>query len=173
VGRLEPIKNHLLLLEAFRGLPSDLQGSLTILGEGSLRPLLAERIVELGLGDRVQMPGFVTDPEDTLRASDVFVLSSDFEGHPRVLIEALLCGLRIVATDCPTGPREILEGVAGALLVPPGDALALRAGMVQMAQAALSGTRARSSEQTAALVERFDPSAMARRYASLVSQVLG
>ena len=172
-GRLEPVKNHQLLLEAFHGLPDGIRGSLLILGEGSLRPQVSDLIRELGVADVVDLPGFVKEPSGLFEQSDVFVLSSDFEGHPRVLIEALLCGLRVVATDCPTGPREILEGVEGALLVTPGDALALRAGMAEMARASLDGSPARSSDDTAALVERFDPSRMARCYAVVVDEVLG
>lgn len=172
VGRLEAVKNHRLLIDAFHAIPSGLRGSLVILGEGALRPALEAQVRELGLADAVSLPGFVREPWDVLRQCDVFVLSSDFEGHPRVLMEALLCGLRVVATDCPTGPREIIEGVTGTRLVPPRDRAAVQAAMTELAREALGGSPARDRDEEAALAERFDPGQMARRYASVVDGVL-
>ena len=83
---------------------------LLILGEGEDRPLLETLIARLGLEEDVQMPGFVANPYAYMAHAKLFVLSSRWEGLPTVLVEALFCGLPVVATDCPSGPSEILQG---------------------------------------------------------------
>jgi len=130
VGSLKAQKNHALLILAFAKLPRSLNAKLTILGEGNLRPVLEQQIVELGLQDRVLLPGFYPEPYPWFLSADQFVLSSDWEGLPTVLIEALECGLPIVSTDCPSGPAEILENGRYGRLVPVGDVDALTAGMI-------------------------------------------
>lgn len=172
LGRLEAVKNHSLLIDAFHAIPAESRGSLTIFGEGSLRGRLEAHIRELGLAEVTHLPGFVREPWDLLRQCDVFVLSSDFEGYPRVLMEALLCGLRVVATDCPTGPREILEGISGTRLIPQRDRVALRTAMMELAQEALEGTPARNTAEESELTARFDPVHMARQYAVVIDEVI-
>jgi glycosyltransferase involved in cell wall biosynthesis len=123
VGRLVPQKDYVTLLQAVARL--DPSVTLQILGEGPERPLLERTIRELGLGDRVSMPGFVPNPYPHIRQADVLVMSSRWEGLPTVLLEALAFETRIVSTDCPSGPREILgDGVYGSL-TPVSDARAL------------------------------------------------
>ena len=126
-GRLEPQKRFDLLLRAFAGVTG--RGHLVVLGDGTLRDELAALRDELGLADRVTLAGFTPNPYATFARADVFVLSSQFEGLPTVLLECLAFPLRIVSTDCPSGPDEILAGVEGAELVPVGDVAALTAGI--------------------------------------------
>ena len=126
VGRLAPAKNQQDLLSAFAKLPSWAQGSLVILGDGPLRESLETQAEALGITSRLWMPGYVSNPWWFMARSDVFVLTSRWEGFALVLVEALACGTPVVATDCPSGPREILEGVACARLVPVGDIDTLR-----------------------------------------------
>lgn len=128
IGRLMPQKNFALLLEAFAAMagPAD---RLTILGEGPDRAALEARMAALGIADRVAMPGHVSDLKPWLAESDVFVMSSLFEGVPAVIIEVLAAGLPIVATDCSVSMRDLLgQGVFGTL-VPVGDAQSLAAAM--------------------------------------------
>jgi glycosyltransferase involved in cell wall biosynthesis len=129
VGSFKTQKNFHLLLRAFAQLPDLLNAKLTILGEGSLRFQLEALILELGLCDRVALPGFVLDPSCWYRSSDLFVLCSDWEGFGNVIVEALECGVPVVSTDCPNGPAEILENGRYGRLVPVGDATALAAAM--------------------------------------------
>lgn len=129
VGTLKVQKDHETLIRAFARLPSDLNAKLTILGEGPLRPRLENLITELGLNERVSMPGFATDPYPWFRSADLFVLSSQWEGFGNVIVEALECGVPVVSTDCPSGPAEILENGRYGKLVPVNDADALAAAM--------------------------------------------
>jgi glycosyltransferase involved in cell wall biosynthesis len=124
-GRLVAQKAHRDLLEAFNALPDAQRGSLVILGEGPLRGDLEQQAQSLGLADRAWMPGFVDNPWWFIARSDIFALSSHWEGHPLVLLEALCCGVPVVSTDCPHGPFEILDGVPNTRLTPVGDPDAL------------------------------------------------
>lgn len=130
VGSFKLQKNHALLIQAFAKLSQTLRAKLTILGEGDLRPAMEQQIAELGLQGRVALPGFFQDPYPWFRSADLFVLSSDWEGLPTVLIEALECGVPIVSTECPSGPAEILEEGRYGRLVPVGDGEALAAAML-------------------------------------------
>jgi len=98
---------------------------LTILGDGPQRDTLAERAAALGVGDNLHMPGFVGRPLDYMADADVFALSSLREAFGFVLVEALALGLPVVSTDCPYGPRFILDEGRFGRLVPIGDAEAL------------------------------------------------
>ncbi len=131
VGRLTRQKDFPTLLRAFARYRRERAGRLVILGEGEDRPILEALVAELGLAQDVALPGFRDNAMSYMARSALFVLSSAWEGLPTVLIEALAVGTRVVSTDCPSGPREILqEGRLGAL-VPVGDETALAAAMVE------------------------------------------
>lgn len=125
VGSLKQQKDHALLIEAFSRLPADLDAYLCILGEGVLRRELEATVAAKGLSGRVTLPGFRPEPGAYFRAADVFVLSSRYEGFGNVIVEALEQGVPVVSTDCPAGPREILEDGKYGRLVAVGDARAL------------------------------------------------
>lgn len=121
MGRLTAQKDFGLLLRAFAAVRRDRVARLVLLGEGEERPALERLAAELGIADDVSLPGFVPDPMPEVARATVFVLSSAWEGLPGALIQALACGIPLVATDCPSGPREVLaDGVHGRL-VPVGD----------------------------------------------------
>lgn len=125
VGRLKQQKAFDVLIESFFHAASEGgDWNLVILGEGPERPLLERQIKRAGLEERVFMPGFVENPYSYMKRAQLFVLSSRYEGLPLVLIEALSLKLPVIATDCPSGPREILK-FAPELLVPPDDVTAL------------------------------------------------
>jgi glycosyltransferase involved in cell wall biosynthesis len=126
IGRLAEQKDFLTLIRAFVRLRSQRPLRLLILGEGELRPMLEALLAQSGLtADDVRMPGFVSNPFTYLARCAVLVLSSRWEGLPGVLIEALACGAPVVSTDCPSGPKEILEDGRWGALVPVGDVNAL------------------------------------------------
>ncbi len=121
VGRLEVQKDFATLIRAFARLRSRRVARLVILGEGSLRAELEQLVAESGLGADGQLPGFLQNPFPLIARAKVLALSSLWEGLPTVLIEALACGTSVVATDCPSGPAEILAGGCYGRLVPVGD----------------------------------------------------
>ena len=130
VGRLTKQKDFATLLKAFSKMHPFADVDLVILGEGGLRSELEELASRLGISERVFMPGFVANPYAWMRAAEVFVLSSAWEGFGNVLIEALACGTPVISTDCPSGPREILEDGKWGRLVPVADADALASSIV-------------------------------------------
>jgi glycosyltransferase involved in cell wall biosynthesis len=120
-GRMVRQKNFPLLIQAFALLLQRRRARLVILGEGELRADLERMVQDLGISEYVDLPGFQDNPYPYMRRAGVFALSSDWEGLPGVLIEALACGCPVVATDCKSGPHEILRGGQFGYLVPPGD----------------------------------------------------
>jgi len=129
IGRLRKVKDHPTLLRAFARLAGRTDMRLVVLGEGAERPSLEALVRELGIGERVDMPGWVSNPFAFMRRARLFVLSSRWEGFANVLVEALACGCPVVGTDCPFGPREILEDGRWGALVPVGDDAALAQAM--------------------------------------------
>ncbi|HUT43133.1 MAG TPA: glycosyltransferase, partial [Desulfobacterales bacterium] len=130
--RLEKVKNFALLLRAFAHMPvSEKVAHLIILGDGPERLSLQRLAERLGIADRLTMPGKVNNPYVWMVNTDLFVLSSNYEGWPMVLLEAMVSGLPIVACDCQTGPAEILRNGAFGQLVPINNIEALSAAMTK------------------------------------------
>jgi len=132
VGRLNVQKDFPSLIRAFALVRKRLPVRLMILGEGEERPQLEALIRELGLSAEVALPGFVSNPYAFMSKAAVFVLSSAYEGLPTVLIEAMAVGTPVVSTDCPSGPREILEFDKYGSLVPVGDVKAIADAILTM-----------------------------------------
>jgi glycosyltransferase involved in cell wall biosynthesis len=130
MGRLGEEKRFDLLLRAFaRVSPTHPDWRLRILGDGPLRGELEALRDTLGLRDRVELPGVVREPHGALRRGDLFVLASRTEAFPMALVEAMACGLAVIATEYHEGVREIVRDGVDGLLVAPGDAAALGAAM--------------------------------------------
>ena len=122
-GRVDPIKNHAMLIDAFSKIADKTDQNLIIYGEGRLRQPLEEQIERLGLTDRVFMPGNTDNIVGDVGSARLFVLSSDYEGLPNALLEALAMGVPSISTDCPCGgPRMVMADGENGLLVPIGDA---------------------------------------------------
>ncbi len=109
-GRLKPHKGMLDLIRAFKRVRENRHARLLILGEGPDRVRLESEVARLNLKDDVALPGFSSNPFPFMKRAAVFVLASHYEGLPNVLIQALGLGTPVVATDCESGPAEILEG---------------------------------------------------------------
>lgn len=125
VGRLTKQKDFPNLINAFAEVRRQHDVRLMILGEGELRGELEQLVSSLGLGEHVALPGFAPNPYAYMKRARMFVLSSLWEGLPTVLIEAMAVGTPVVATDCPSGPQEILRGGKLGRLVPISDHKAL------------------------------------------------
>jgi glycosyltransferase involved in cell wall biosynthesis len=160
VGRLVPAKGFDLLIPAFRDvLREGLDLNLLILGEGPERSGLESQARALGIADRVFLPGFEANPYPYFKHAKMFVLSSRYEGLAMVLLEALALGAPVVAMDCPSGPRELLENGRFGVLVPLGDRTALAGAIREVA----------SSPEHEAQLRRTGPIQAARHDASRVS----
>jgi glycosyltransferase involved in cell wall biosynthesis len=126
VGRLTAQKGFDVLIQAFAQVRKNCPARLVILGEGEERSALEALVRELKLEQDVGMPGFV-NPYPYMAHAAAFVLSSRWEGLPTVLVEAMSLGMPIIATDCPSGPREILMDGKYGVLVPVDNPFALAA----------------------------------------------
>ena len=131
VGRLHRQKGFDVLLRAFALARAQVNCRLVIAGEGAEREKLFALARELGVADNFSLPGFCANPFALMARASVFVLSSRWEGFPNALVEAMACGARVVATDCPSGPREILDGGRYGRLVPVDDAQGLAAALIE------------------------------------------
>ncbi|NPV57227.1 MAG: glycosyltransferase [Anaerolineae bacterium] len=129
-GRFTWEKDYPTLIQAFRKVHAERPARLVILGEGPDRLALEALIASLGLTAVVALPGFVANPYSFMRRCGAFALSSVTEGLPVALVEALACGARVVATNCPSGPAEILENGTYGRLVPVGDSDGMAAALL-------------------------------------------
>ena len=147
-GRLTGQKDYPTLLRAFKEVRSQRPARLMVLGEGQQRGELETLTKELGIQADVSLPGFVDNPFAYMARADLFVLSSAWEGLPGVLIQAMACGCPVVSTNCPSGPREILEGGAYGPLVEVGDVQGLAAAMLSTLESHISSKKleARASD---------------------------
>lgn len=117
MGRLTKVKNFQLLLRAVAKVLENVDVRLIIYGDGEERSHLVKLAFELGIEQKVAFPGFISTPYVEVAHARLFVLSSNNEGFPTVLLEALACGTPVVSTNCPHGPAEMLdEGRFGALV---------------------------------------------------------
>jgi glycosyltransferase involved in cell wall biosynthesis len=168
VGRLEAQKDFATLVRATAALQRKREVRTVIVGEGSERARLEELARVLGVGGDVSFPGARDDAHAFLAAADVVALSSRYEGMPTVLVEALALGRRIVATDCPTGPHELLAGGAYGTLVPVGADEALADALDASIEASIDGP---PPAVPPAHLAPFTPAVAAARYLTIVDAV--
>ncbi len=129
-GRIVAQKDYPTLIRAFASyLKNDPQAHLVILGRGGLEPEIKDLCEDLKISPHVTFAGFVSEPLTYFKQADVFVITSAWEGFCNVIVEALFCGLKIVATDCPSGPSEILKNGRYGVLCPVGDINCISASM--------------------------------------------
>jgi glycosyltransferase involved in cell wall biosynthesis len=162
VGRLHHQKGFDILLDAFSAVVALKPCRLIILGEGEQREALERQAQQLGIAAYVQFPGFVKNPYAYMHRAALFVLSSRWEGLPSALIEAMACGCAVVATDCPSGPAEIIEDGTQGAIVPVEDSKALAAAMLD----ALHTPRGRGVERA----RRFNTTAAVDAYLEMLEQ---
>lgn len=168
VGRLSKEKGFDTLIKAFEKVQKEIDCRLVIIGDGPLKDELEELAENLGVAEMVWMPGYDSNPYKYVRKADVFVLSSLFEGLPNTLIEALAVGTPCVATNCKSGPKEILLNGEGGYLVDVCDEDAMAEALIKTL---------REPEKTKAMLEkaqsmlwRFTPDEVGKRYLELIEQ---
>lgn len=121
VGRFVEQKDYPTLLHAFNIISKTHNANLLILGDGPLRNQFVDNVKTLGLEARIFCPGFIDNPFPYMKAAYCYVLSSRWEGLPNALVQAVSLGLKTISTDCPSGPREILEDGKLGILIPIQD----------------------------------------------------
>jgi glycosyltransferase involved in cell wall biosynthesis len=177
VGRLNHAKNLAQLIEAYGR--AQIPQHLVILGEGEERPRLEALIARLGLGERVRLVGFMRNPFAIVGRAEAYVSASLNEGFPNAMVEAMVLGRPVLASDCPSGPAEILAGraLAGSgalvearfgLLTPLGDLEALSRGLVRLSALEV---RARLGKQARQRAETFTAPVVTAQYWSLFDDV--
>lgn len=154
-GRFMQQKRHDVLLDAWQKIKQP--HLLVLLTQDNVQ--LREMIEVRGLQDRVLIAGFKSNPYPWIKNAELLVLSSDREGMPNVLVEALACGTRVVSTDCPSGPREVMQGNLARWLAPCGNADAL----AELIQQALMEPR----PVEGSVPEQFTETHMAKAYEAL------
>jgi glycosyltransferase involved in cell wall biosynthesis len=162
-GRFGPEKGFDLLVEAL-ALVRDLEISLCILGDGPLLPEVQKQISRLELDGVVTLAGFQANPFRYFAEADAFVLSSRVEGFPNVVLEALACGIGVIATPAIGGTREILEGVPGCVLANEVSAPALAAAIRDWATRPFDGI-------ASSVLDKYDAGVIADQYSRLFERV--
>ncbi len=172
VGKLVHLKGYDVLVTAFAKVaPRYPDWNLVIYGAGDQLNTLSEWAAALGVGERVHFPGVTRTPYAVMRQAGVFVLSSRFEGFPNTLCEAMACGLPVIATDCPSGPREIVTDGVDGLLVPNEDATALAEALERlMSDPELRVRLGRAAEK---ITERFSVDSVGERWVRVMSYESG
>ncbi len=120
IGRFEPQKNMELLIQSFAKLTHE-NCYLVILGDGTLKDDCEKLVYKLGIENHISMPGFVPNVSDYLKAADLYMMTSRYEGLPAVIFEALASNCPIISTDCFVAAREILGPIAGCSLLEKED----------------------------------------------------
>ena len=128
VGRVDENKNHEMIIRAFGEIAKEFPDyKLVIYGEGERRQTLLELVRERGLSEQILLPGSIDNVADAIYKARIFVLSSNSEGVPNTLIEAMVMGLTVIATDCPCGgPADLIESGKNGILIPVGGTENLR-----------------------------------------------
>ena len=136
VGRLNKQKNFPLLIDAFAEFSKvHPDRVLEIYGEGALEDKIREYVCEKGMQEKVVLKGFCRDVHERILSAEMFVMSSDFEGMPNALLEAMALGLPCISTDCPCGgPRMLIESYQNGILIPVNDLKKMTEAMIFMAE---------------------------------------
>ena len=171
MGRLTHQKGLDILLDAFaqcaRRCPS---WHLTILGDGPDRYALEQQAAQLGIADRVSLPGNVAAPFPIMKAADLFVFPSRYEAFGMALAEAMACGLPVISSNCPSGPSDIVRDGVDGILVPPCNVAALAVSMEKLMKE--HRHRDRLADRAVEVTERFSPERIFGEWKRLIRDVL-
>ena len=168
-GRLTEQKNHAMLIAAFADVVKQYPyATLKIYGEGALRETLQQQINEAGLQDKALLMGATDNVGKALETADLFVLSSDYEGMPNALMEAMAAGVPCISTDCPCGgPRELFGENLKKKLVPCGDANQMALKISEVLDATESGILEKNC------AEAFRPDSVDARWEKYLLEIIG
>lgn len=170
IGRFHQQKGFDLLVQAYALVEKNIEADLLILGDGSDQELILNLIQELGIENRVHMPGFSSNPWSYLSKAQYFVLSSRFEGFGNVIVEAMACGCPVVAFDCNYGPAEIIENGQDGILVPAEDITSLAEAMEEVSHN--PDLREKLAKNGLVKASKFDVNEMGISYKLLIDNLL-
>lgn len=173
VGRLHYQKNQELLIRAFKEV-HDLypEFSLEIYGEGNLKESLRRLIESLNLESSIRLMGNRSDVLECEKSKSIFVLSSDFEGMPNALIEAMALGVPVISTDCPCGgPRELIKDHVNGTLVPVGDIKKLKDAIIELIEDKTLSDLYSANELE--IRDRLDEKKIMKQWLDFCNQVVG
>ncbi len=164
VGRVDDNKNHRMLIDAFAAIHTDFpEMGLVIYGNGDMRNELIKYIKKIDMEDYISMPGNVSRIPDHIERARIFVLTSDTEGMPNALLEAMALGLAVISTDCPCGgPRTVIQDGVNGLLVPVRDTQALAKALRRFLSA--PDLEQKLGEQAAKIQEQLSPDQVNRKW---------
>lgn len=172
IGRLELVKGYDLLLKAYAKIAESFpEWDLLILGDGEERSALSHQAQELGISDRVFMPGRIKNTRAAIRSCGGFVLSSRYEGFPNALVEAMAEGVPVVSFDCQYGPSEIITHMVSGVLVPQSDIDGLANAMAFLA--CDEKVRSRIGEEGKRGVQKLAIGNIARAWEALIVSMIG
>lgn len=171
VGRLNPQKNQAVMINAFSRIADRTDENLLIYGEGEMRESLQRQIDGLGLGERVKLMGQSGNIAEDIKGAKLFVMSSDYEGLPNALLEAMALGLPCISTDCAGGgPAMVIDSGVNGILYPIGDEAALAENMLRLLEneeaAAKLGQNARET------AEKFRPEPIFAEWCGYVEKII-
>jgi GalNAc-alpha-(1->4)-GalNAc-alpha-(1->3)-diNAcBac-PP-undecaprenol alpha-1,4-N-acetyl-D-galactosaminyltransferase len=170
VGRLGLEKGFDMLIPAFARATADRpEWRLLILGEGAERTNLETAVAELNLAPRVSLPGICSDPWPVYRRAAIFASSSRHEGFGIALCEAMAAGCAVIATDCPSGPREIVTDGVDGLIAHAGSVDAMARALRRLIED--RGLRTRLAANAPRVAERFRPATVKREWLALLGEL--
>jgi glycosyltransferase involved in cell wall biosynthesis len=173
MGRFVATKRFEMLIDVFARLaPQVPDWDLTIWGEGPLLSLLQEKVRKLGLQDRIHLPGKTDQPWEAISRADAFVMTSEVEGFPNVLLESMALGLPCVTMDCPSGPAELSRDGRDAILVGLSDVDALQEALHQVMTDEIL-RRELGHRATISVRDRYSLAAVLEQWQFLFDAVLG
>ena len=170
VGRLVEQKNFQLLIEAYMAVNNNIKCRLVIVGEGPERGNLEKLITDNDQQENIYLIGWHENPFSYLKRSDLFVLSSNWEGFGNVIIEAMACAIPVISTDCPFGPNEIIENNINGVLVTANDKLELSKAMFKVLSSKSHAEKLAFKGKQRSL--DFSSNKIAAQYEKLINEVL-
>lgn len=170
IGRLAKSKNYQMLIDAYAGISCGTKERLVIYGAGVLKDELDQKIKDSGLNGKVMLMGVTDDVPRVLRSAKIYVLSSDYEGMPNALMEAMAMGLPCVSTDCPCGgPRMLFSEALQNYLVPVNDSKAMGIKMQELLDN--EEARERNGYACKAIAESFRPHVIIKQWETYIKEV--
>ncbi len=173
-GRLVPQKNYHMVFEAIkivREKYSDVK--LNIFGKGELETELQNLIDSNGLGDNIKLCGWTQNTLKEYRNHDIYILSSDFEGMPNALMEAMGVGLPCISTDCDTGPSDLIEHKKNGFLIPVGDANALAEYIIKIIEMSKEQRIELGNNAHLTMKEKFSSDYISQKWEQLFRNLIG